>query len=72
MSKSQTAWERWKALAATAATFQARILLGAFFWVVVTPFAIVLRLCSDPLKLHDDSQGGQWEPCPKSNPREQF
>lgn len=55
-------WERWKALAAGAATFLARILLTIFYWICVTPFAICVKLFSDPLGLKKGSRGGSWQP----------
>lgn len=55
-------WERWKALAARAATFQARILLIVFYWICVTPFAICVKLFSDPLGLKKGGCGGAWQP----------
>lgn len=71
-STKKSAWTRWKELAAKAATWQARVLLGAFYWVVITPFAWVLRGCTDVLALKEESDGGHWVPCHDSDPREQF
>lgn len=58
--KSATAWEKWKELAKRAATWQARVLLACFYWVCVTPFACVVRLCSDPLETEAGGRGGRW------------
>jgi len=66
----ESSWERWKALAARAATFQARVLLTVFYWVVVTPFALVLRAFSDPLEIRDPN-GGRWGRPPLFDPRQQ-
>lgn len=63
--KETTAWEKWKDIAARAATFQARVLLVMFYWVCVTPFAIVVRLISDPLALSAED-GGSWQRHPES------
>lgn len=59
------AWDRWKDLAARAATFQARVLLSAFYWVVLPPFALLARLSGDPLG------DGRWQRPPDSEPARQ-
>lgn len=64
-------WERWKDLAARAAAFQARVLLVIFYWICVTPFAIVVRLLSDPLG-YNHERGGNWEKMPTFNAENQF
>jgi hypothetical protein len=66
----ESSWESWKALAARAATFQARVLLALFYWVVLTPFALVLRLFSDPLAIRDPN-GGRWRRPPVCDPHRQ-
>ena len=58
-SKWQAAWKRWKQLAHRAATFQARILLVAFYYTVLLPFALLTRLGMDPLRL-SRTRGGKW------------
>ena len=70
--QNMSAWERWKNLATRAATWQARILLGIFYWIFITPFAIILRLSSDPLQIEPDADGGHWQPCSDSDPWEQY
>lgn len=66
---STSHWERWKELAARAATFQARVLLTVFYWVVITPFALAVQALADPLGLRD---GGRWQRTPDSEPRRQY
>jgi hypothetical protein len=44
-------WERWKSAARAIGNFQARLLLSLFYIVVITPFAIGVKLLSDPLRL---------------------
>ncbi|MBQ7568674.1 hypothetical protein IJT17_07720 [bacterium] len=68
----KSAWERWKELAAKAATWQARVLLGAFYWIVVSPFAIVFKSSCDILGLDKDSDSGHWTPCSDADPWEQY
>jgi hypothetical protein len=50
-------WARWKVIAHKVATFQARILLSAFYFAVLVPFAVGLRLASDPLRLRTPAGG---------------
>lgn len=41
----------WKSLAHKIANFQARALLTLFYFVAVTPFALRVKVFSDPLQL---------------------
>lgn len=66
----RSGWEKWKALAARAATFQARVLLALFYWIVITPFALVLRAVADPLELRPGA-GGRWHRPPSAEPPQQ-
>jgi hypothetical protein len=45
------AWARWRVVARTLGTVQARVLLSAFYFLVVPPFALVMRARRDPLRL---------------------
>jgi len=56
-------WVRWKAFAHKIATFQSRALLFIFYFTAMAPFAIGMRLASDPLRLRADAPGG-WLPRP--------
>lgn len=62
-----TLWERWKNLAAKAATSQARILLVVFYWTVLPVFALAVRAFSDPLGL-SRKRGGRWTSIGRVNP----
>lgn len=42
-------WERWKRLARKIADFQARVVLTLFYFAVLGPFAVAVRLGADPL-----------------------
>jgi hypothetical protein len=53
-------WEHWKRFAHRLGNFQARLLLLLFYYVVVTPFALGLKLLADPLRLR--RQTGEWTP----------
>ena len=41
----------WKSLAHKIANFQARLLLSLFYFVALTPFALRVKVFSDPLQL---------------------
>ena len=44
-------WEGWKKIAHIIGNFQARVLLTIFYAVLVLPFGVAARLCSDPLRI---------------------
>jgi len=56
-------WVRWKAIAHKIATFQSRVLLFVFYFLVMAPFAIGMRLASDPLQLRPNARP-DWLPRP--------
>ena len=45
----QRVWDRWKIFAIDMGNFQGRLLFASFYFLVVTPFGIGVRLFSDPL-----------------------
>jgi hypothetical protein len=53
-------WEKWKAFAADMGNYQGRLLLALFYFVVVTPFGIAVRLFSDPLQLRRIESASFW------------
>jgi hypothetical protein len=44
-------WTAWKGIAHKIANFQARLVLSLFYFVIVAPFALRVRIFSDPLQL---------------------
>ena len=56
----QRSWERWKAFASEMGNFQGRTLLAFFYFIVVTPFGIPLRLFGDPLRLRRVGGSSFW------------
>jgi hypothetical protein len=44
-------WQRWTAFAAEMGEFQSRLLMGFFYFILVTPFGLGARLLSDMLGL---------------------
>jgi hypothetical protein len=59
------AGRRWVIIAHRIGDVQARLLLSAFYFVIVAPFALGLRLFSDPLRLAS-THGPRWLPRPKA------
>jgi len=53
------AWERWKVVAHAIGTFQARVLLSAFYFIVVPPFALIVKV-KDPPGLRRRGRAGGW------------
>ena len=44
-------WTRWKAIAHKIGDFQARGILSLFYFIVLAPFALGVKILSDPLQL---------------------
>ena len=61
-SKDDSVWRRlwaaWKRFAKRVGDIQARILLIVFYFVVLAPFALVVRLTRDPLALRHGAGRG--------------
>ena len=54
-------WSRWKILALAVGTFQSRMLLSLFYFLVIPPFAAIIKIFSDPLGLKK-SPPAKWYP----------
>ena len=61
-------WQRWKAFATDLGDFQGRILLIWFYFVIVTPFGLLVCLSSDPLNLRIEQKTTGWVKRPAGNP----
>ena len=44
-------WTQWLVLARKIGKFQSRIILTVFYFVIVTPFGLGVRLFADPLRI---------------------
>jgi len=53
-------WEGWKSFAADMGNYQSRILLAFFYFVTVTPFGLLVRLLSDPLRIRYSAGNSFW------------
>jgi hypothetical protein len=54
------AWAGWKAFAGEVGNYQGRLLLAFFYFIIVTPFGIGVRLFSDPLKVKPHPRMTCW------------
>jgi hypothetical protein len=44
-------WAGWKAIAHKIGNFQSRVLLNVFYFLILSPFALGVRLFADPLRI---------------------
>jgi hypothetical protein len=51
-------WAAWKKVARKIGDFQARVLLTIFYFVLLAPFALIMRRTSDPLAIKAAAQRG--------------
>ena len=42
---------KWKQLSVKAGNFQATVVLTIFYFLIITPFAIIIKIFTDPLNL---------------------
>ena len=61
-------WEGWKAFGLRTGNYQSRVLLGLFYFLVVVPFGVPVRLFSDPLRMKARRSGSAWVAREKSGP----
>lgn len=53
-------WEAWTGFSRRMGGFQSRILLSFFFFLVVSPLALAVKLFSDPLRIRCRSSSSHW------------
>jgi len=63
-------WENWKKLAKKIGDFQARLILTVLYFVVVAPFALIVRFAADPLSIKPHQQGWRRRAEPEDSPRD--
>ena len=54
----QHLWERWKWIGKKIGNFQVRLIMTLFYFVVLAPFALLIRLGSDPLGIRASTPRG--------------
>jgi hypothetical protein len=57
--ESKSLWGKWKKLSAKMGDFQGRLMLIWFYFILILPFGILVRLISDPLN-QKPSLGTSW------------
>jgi len=58
-------WAGWKRFAERLGVFQSRLLLVLLYFVVVAPFALLVKIAKDPLRMRR-IDGSNWTPRPAS------
>jgi hypothetical protein len=51
-------WELWKRVGRKIGDFQSRLILSLFYFVILFPFALVVRLKADPLGIKKGAARG--------------
>ena len=55
-------WHSWKDFSQRMGSFQSRILLSLFFFIFISPFALAVKVFSDPLNIKNNTKKSQWLP----------
>lgn len=53
-------WQAWSAFGAQLGAIQGRLLMGYFYFLFVTPFALGFQLAGDPLRLRQRPSTSTW------------
>lgn len=53
-------WQVWRNFSERMGNFQSRIFLSFFFFVLVSPFALAVKIFSDPLQIKRRSNESHW------------
>lgn len=56
------AWQRWNDFAGRMGGVQGRLLMGFFYFIIVTPFGVVARLFTDALAIKKAPDQSNWRP----------
>jgi len=67
-------WEGWKKIARKIGDFNARVILTVFYFILLCPFALMLKLFTDPLEIkkkghvgwHNKEEDGEITPLEKA------
>ena len=55
-------WEGWKSFVRVMGGFQSRLLMGLFYFFIVMPFGVGVRILGDPLHLRRAERSSNWIP----------
>jgi len=53
-------WQSWENFSKRRGNFQSRIIFSLFFFILVSPFALTVKMFSDPLNLKHQSSKSHW------------
>jgi len=53
-------WHTWNNFSKIMGSFQSRIILSLFFFIFVSPFALAVKIFSDPLNIKHQSSKSHW------------
>lgn len=65
MTMVRSLWAGWKRVAERLGVFQSRLLLVLLYFLVVAPFALLVKIAKDPLRIRR-IDGSNWIPRPAS------
>ncbi|MCZ7546070.1 MAG: hypothetical protein M5R40_22230 [Anaerolineae bacterium] len=60
MNLLSKAWERWKVIGGVLGNYQGRAIVQFFYYTIMLPFGLGVRLLSDPLKIKTENLPLQW------------
>lgn len=55
-------WQSWENFSKRMGSFQSRIILSMFYFIFVSPFALAVKMFSDPLRIKHQSSKSHWLP----------
>ena len=55
-------WQNWKDFSKRMGSFQSKIILSFFFFIFVSPFALAVKVFSDPLRIKHPGSQSHWLP----------
>ena len=55
-------WQSWENFSKRMGSFQSRIILSLFYFIFVTPFALGVKIFSDPLRIKHQGSKSHWIP----------
>jgi hypothetical protein len=55
-------WNKWYTFSQKAGNFQTRVIISFFYFLIVAPFGLLVRVSADPLKTRRVSASSFWMP----------
>ena len=54
----KVAWKKWLKIARVIGNFQGQVILTVFYFILASPFGLIISLFSDPLKMRSPQSAG--------------